>query len=162
MQTMRRKAIRKFATLALLLALVLLQPLWAGRAQADAIDGHWCHADGRLISIAGSRIVTPRGSEISGDYRRHFFTYHVPVAEPAAGTVVFMTQLNEQTIHVRRGADLATAEAAAPETWRRCSAAVSLGRDPSLSHPPIAAKIQLGWRTFGSVSCAGGNRTTAA
>ena len=66
MQTMRRKTIRKFATLALLLALVLLQPLWAGRAQADAIDGHWCHADGRLTSIAGSRIVTPRGSEISG------------------------------------------------------------------------------------------------
>jgi hypothetical protein len=100
---MGRKAIRKFATLTLLLALVLLHSLWAKHARADAIDGHWCHADGRLMSIAGPRIVTPRGSEIGGDYRRHFFTYHVPAAEPAAGTVVFMTQLNEQTIHVRRG-----------------------------------------------------------
>jgi hypothetical protein len=36
-----------------------------------------------------------------------------------------MTQQNEQLIHVRRGADLATAETAAPETWRRCSAEVS-------------------------------------
>jgi len=122
---MGRKAIRKLAPPALLLALVLLQSFWAGHARADAIDGHWCHADGRLISIAGPRIVTPQGSELSGDYRRHFFTYHVPAAEPAAGTVVFMAQLNEQTIHVRRGADLTTAEAAAPETWRRCSAAVS-------------------------------------
>jgi hypothetical protein len=125
MQTLRRKGTRKFATLALLLAVALLQSLWARHARADAIDGHWCHADGRLISIAGPRIVTPQGSEISGDYRRHFFTYHVPAAEPAAGTVVFMTQLNEQTAHVRRGADLATAETAAPETWHRCSAEVS-------------------------------------
>ncbi len=125
MQTMGRKATRKLANLAFLLALVLLQPLWARHARADAIDGHWCHADGRLLSIAGPRIVTPLGSEVSGDYRRHFFTYHVPAAEPAAGTVVFMTQLNEQTIHVRRGADLTTSEAAAPETWRRCSAEMS-------------------------------------
>ena len=125
MQTLRRKGTRKFATLALLLAVALLQSLWARHARADAIDGHWCHADGRLMSIAGPRIVTPQGSEISGDYRRHFFTYHVPAAEPAAGTVVFMTQLNEQTTHVRRGADLATAETAAPETWHRCSAEVS-------------------------------------
>ncbi len=74
MQTVGRNAIQKFATLALLLALVLLQSLWAGHARADAIDGHWCDADGRLISIAGPRVVTPKGSEIGGDYRRHFFT----------------------------------------------------------------------------------------
>ena len=125
MQTMGQKANPKFATLALLLALVLLQSLWARHARADAIDGHWCHADGRLLSIAGPRIVTPLGSEVSGDYRRHFFTYHVPAAEPAAGTVIFMTQLSEETIQVRRGADLAIAEAATPETWRRCSAEMS-------------------------------------
>lgn len=125
MQTMGRTAIRKIATFALLLALVLLQPLWARHARADAIDGHWCHADGRLISIAGPRAITPRGSEIGGDYRRHTFTYLVPAAEPAAGSVVFMAQLNEEKIHVRRGADLAAAEAAAPETWLRCSAKVS-------------------------------------
>jgi hypothetical protein len=125
MQTMRPKAMRKIAALTLPLALALLQPLWAGHARADAIDGHWCHADGGLMSIAGPRIVTPRGSEISGDYRRHNFTYHVPAAEPAAGTVVYMAQLNDETIHVRRGADLAAAEAAAPETWHRCAAAVS-------------------------------------
>ncbi len=125
MHTMGRKATRRIVTLALLLGLVLLQSLWARHARADAIDGHWCYADGRLMSITGPRIVTPQGSEISGDYRRHFFTYHVPAAEPAVGTVVFMNQLNEQTIHVRRGADLATAETAAPETWRRCSAEMS-------------------------------------
>ena len=122
---MGRKATRRIVTLASLLALVLLQSLWARHAWADAIDGHWCYADGRLMSITGPRIVTPQGSEISGDYRRHFFTYHVPATEPSAGTVVFMTQLNEQTIHVRRGDDLVTAEIATPETWHRCSAEVS-------------------------------------
>lgn len=125
MQTMEPRAVRKSAAPVLLLALVLLQPFWAGQARADAIDGHWCHSDGRLISIAGPQIITPQGSEIGGDYQRHFFTYTVPAAEPTAGTVVFMAQLNEETIHLRRGADLTAAQAAAPETWRRCSAAVS-------------------------------------
>ena len=125
MQTERQKVTRNIAPMTLLFALVLMQSIWSRHAQADAIDGHWCHTDGRLISIAGARGVTPQGNEIDGDYRRHYFTYDVPAAEPAAGTVVFMAQLNEQTIHVRRGADLTAAEAAAPETWRRCSAAVS-------------------------------------
>jgi hypothetical protein len=125
MQTIGQASMRNFAILASLLAPLLLQLLWANEARADAIDGHWCHPDGRLMSIAGPRIITPQGSEISGDYRRHLFTYHVPAGEPAAGTVVFMTQLNQQTIQVRRGADLAAAKVAAPETWQRCSARVS-------------------------------------
>jgi hypothetical protein len=124
-QIVGRRATRKVAALALLLALALVQTLWVGHARADAIDGHWCHADGRQMSIAGPRIVTPRGSDISGDYRRHYFTYHVPASEPAAGTVVFMAQLNEQTIHVRRGTDQAAAAAGAPETWHRCSDVIS-------------------------------------
>ena len=127
MKTIRRFAVPSLVTALLLAPIVLLLAiaLPGGPARADAIDGDWCHAKGGLMSIAGPAIVTPRGSETSGDYRRHFFTYHVPANEPAAGSVVFMTQLNEQTIQVRRGADLAAAEAADPEIWRRCLAKVS-------------------------------------
>ncbi len=121
MHILRRFTIPALASFVLLLTITLP----GGPARADAIDGHWCHAEGGLMSIAGPSIVTPRGRETSGDYRRHFFTYHVPASEPAAGSVVFMTQLDEQTVQVRRGADLAAAEAAAPEIWRRCSAKVS-------------------------------------
>lgn len=127
MRTVRRAAAPGIVTPLLLAPFVILLAIALphGPAWADAIDGNWCHADGRLMSIAGPSIVTPRGSQISGDYRRHFFTYRVPASEPAAGSVISMNQLNEQTIQVRRGADLAAAEAATPETWRRCTAAVS-------------------------------------
>ena len=36
------------------------------RAWADKIDGDWCFEDGRHLSIAGPRIVTPLGSHIAG------------------------------------------------------------------------------------------------
>ena len=44
----------------ILLALPLLA-LSGGTALADAIDGDWCHGDGRRLSINGPDIVTPGG-----------------------------------------------------------------------------------------------------
>ncbi|MGH6946214.1 MAG: hypothetical protein ACREDZ_02705, partial [Kiloniellales bacterium] len=43
-------------------------------ARADAIDGHWYSEDGRLFSIAGSKIVTPAGITTHGNYSRHAFS----------------------------------------------------------------------------------------
>jgi hypothetical protein len=84
-------------------------------AKADAIDGHWCSADGRNLSIQGSKIVTPAGHPTTGDYARHFFTYRVPADEPGAGGVIKMVLRNEQTV------DLAREEpGASVETWTRC------------------------------------------
>ncbi len=100
-------------------ALVLLLP--AGGARADAIDGNWCHADGRRISISGPQIVTPGGNRISGNYGRHDFSYIVPADEKPGGQTVNMTLLNEYTVHLRVGKD-----AAAPnEEWKRCAPSIS-------------------------------------
>jgi hypothetical protein len=93
----------------------------AAPAFADAIDGDWCHNDGRRFSIRGPQIVTPGGRWMEGDYSRHAFNYVVPTPEPGAGKTVFMTLLDENHVHLRLGEPF-TAD---PELWIRCSPSVS-------------------------------------
>lgn len=100
------------------LGLVML----AGPACADAIDGNWCHHDGRRFTIRGPEIVTPGGKRMEGSYSRHAFSYTVPAPESGAGQAIIMTLLNENTVQLRRG----EASAGAPqETWVRCGPSVS-------------------------------------
>lgn len=99
-----------------------------GPALADAIDGNWCHNDGRRFSIRGPEIVTPGGKAMEGNYSRHWFSYVVPVPEPGAGETIFMTLLNENTVQTRRGEAVS-----AQETWIRCSPSISAVR--ALSSP---------------------------
>jgi hypothetical protein len=96
----------------------------SGPALADAIDGHWCHNDGRRFSIRGPAIVTPGGKTMEGNYSRHWFSYVVPLSEPGAGETVFMTLLNENTVQTKRGET-----ASGAETWVRCSPSISAIRD---------------------------------
>lgn len=103
----------------LTMALALALSAVATAALADAIDGNWCHNDGRRFSIRGPEIVTPGGKQMAGQYSRHFFNYTVPVPEPGAGQVIEMTLLNENTVNLRLG------DAGTPETWVRCSPSVS-------------------------------------
>jgi len=104
--------------------------LIAAPAFADAIDGDWCHApDGRRFSIRGPDIVTPGGARLKGDYSRHAFSYAVPAPEPGTGKTVFMTLLDENTVHLRLG----EAIAANPETWIRCSPTTSALAFPTWS-----------------------------
>ena len=94
----------------------------ADPALADAIDGNWCHTDGRRFSIRGPEIVTPGGKRMEGNYSRHWFSYTVPTPEPGAGQTVFMALANENTVYLRLG------EAAADkpqETWVRCAPTIS-------------------------------------
>ena len=92
--------------------------LSAGTALADAIDGDWCHADGRRLSINGPDIVTPAGTALKGDYDRHHFTYVVPANEADAGATVAMVLLSElqMTLKPRKGEE---------QIWRRCGKPVS-------------------------------------
>ncbi|MSP89712.1 MAG: hypothetical protein EXQ92_13025 [Alphaproteobacteria bacterium] len=90
-------------------------------ALADAIDGDWCHSDGRHFQIVGPQIVTPKGQRIAGNYGRHDFNYVVPAAEPDAGQTVDMRLINDQTVHLR----LSGNAAAEPQVWRRCTPRVS-------------------------------------
>src|SRR5438093_8049916 len=83
-------------------------------ARADAIDGDWCAADGRRLSILGPAITTPGGARITGDYSRHHFRYVVPKAEPGAGDTVEMSLRSEEEVWVQPRLD------AEIEAWHRC------------------------------------------
>ena len=88
--------------------------LSATAANADAIDGDWCAEDGRHLSIQGPKLVTPRGTETAGNYRRHSFDYVVPAADPGAGTEIALVLIHDDLMHgTRPGVD-------GVETWRRC------------------------------------------
>jgi hypothetical protein len=99
------------------LALPLLV-LFSGAALADAIDGDWCHGDGRRLSINGPDIITPGGTHLKGDYDRHHFSYVVPVSEPGAGATVAMVLLSEILMRL-------TPPAGEEQTWRRCGKPIS-------------------------------------
>jgi len=86
----------------------------AGQAWADQIDGDWCFpADGRNLTIQGDDIVTPSGTNTTGDYTRHAFRYVVPSSDPGAGNEINMRQLNDQTMVLLQ-------PDGTEETWKRC------------------------------------------
>lgn len=94
-------------------------------AQADAIDGHWCHQDGRRLQITGPAIVTPAKTPTEGQYDRHHFSYVVPPGEPGAGTTINMTLMGEMTMVMKAGD---TAE----QTWNRCGPPISVRSGPQI------------------------------
>lgn len=106
----------RLKTLISALALTML----AGPALADAIDGNWCHSDGRRFTIRGPEIVTPGGKHMEGNYGRHSFSYTVPAPEPGAGQNILMMLVNENTVQLRLGET-----ASAVETWLRCLPSIS-------------------------------------
>jgi len=89
-------------------------------ARADAIDGEWCRADDKRMSIRGPNIVTPGGGQIRGEYSRHAFSYVVPAGETGAGEEVSITLLSEILAHARQGKDNAPIQ-----VWNRCQPGVS-------------------------------------
>ena len=110
--------VRRTHVLFALMLLFTTEPAWA-----DAIDGNWCHPDGRRFTIRGPAITTPGGSRIQGEYDRHHFTYQIPTPEPRAGEKVFMTLMGEYLVHLRVGSE---ASSAGPlEEWNRCGPSIS-------------------------------------
>jgi hypothetical protein len=86
----------------------------ASPALADKIDGDWCSTtEAAHFSIAGDIIITPAGTQTTGDYRRHTFSYVVPPGDPGAGQAIAMRQLNEEEI-------LVSIDGGEPVLWRRC------------------------------------------
>jgi len=86
-------------------------------ALADRIDGDWCSADGKHLSIEGPRIMIPSGAEISGQYDRHYFRYSGPAGDPEAGQTIEMQQLSDEEMRLQRTTG---GEKMPVETWRRC------------------------------------------
>ncbi len=104
-----------------LVTLALLAP--GGRVWADTIDGNWCFADGRRLSIQGSDLVSPGGKRMTGDYDRHAFAYVVPAGEASAGATVFMILIDDDTVQLKVGAH--PSALGEGEVWRRCSERLS-------------------------------------
>jgi hypothetical protein len=117
----------RFSVLPVPAGMVLLLGL-GGSALADAIDGDWCRADGRRMSIRGPDIVTPGGKQTRGDYNRHFFSYVVPAGEAGAGEKVAITLLSEYLAHARQGGD-----GAPVQVWNRCQPGISEGKPAGTS-----------------------------
>lgn len=111
---MTQSTVSKSGRAALAVAVLAALGVAPGSARADAIDGRWCHGDGRSFSIEGPQIVTPGGQAITGDYDRHAFAYVVPPREPGAGGQVSMNLLDDDHVSVRAGDGEA-------KVWRRCS-----------------------------------------
>ena len=104
---------------ALVVTAVLFATLFVpGPARADAIDGNWCHEDGRRLTIKGPQLTTPAGAEIEGDYDRHGFAYVAPAAEPDAGATVSMVLLSETQMRMK-------APSNPDQLWRRCGKPIS-------------------------------------
>lgn len=94
--------------------------LQTGVGRADAIDGDWCSADGRRMSISGEQITTPGGKRIQGNYSRHAFDYVVPDGESGPGDVVTIVLRGEYLALSRQGP-----VDGRPTEWRRCKEEIS-------------------------------------
>ena len=108
--------LRNFSRIPALAALLLA--LSATAVRADAIDGDWCHADGRKLSINGTALTTPAGNKLTGDYDRHHFAYVVPAGEPGTGAKVSIVLLSELQMRLKP-------PAGEEQDWRRCGKPVS-------------------------------------
>ena len=94
--------------------------LQTGVGHADAIDGDWCSANGKRMSILGEKITTPGGNRINGNYSRHAFDYVVPAGESGSGEIVNIILRGEYLAISRQG----PADSPATE-WRRCKETIS-------------------------------------
>lgn len=103
-----------------LLGLAVAMLLPAVGAWADAIDGNWCHSDGRNMSIDGPQIVTPGGKRMAGNYDRHAFTFVAPKGEPKAGSTISMILIDDDTLNLTVGGGTAEPAQRKMQVWRRC------------------------------------------
>ena len=94
--------------------------LQIGVGHADAIDGDWCAANGKRMSILGEKMTTPGGNRINGNYSRHAFDYVVPAGEDGSGETVHIILRGEYLAISRQG----PADSPATE-WRRCKETIS-------------------------------------
>lgn len=111
---MSRKSI--FAV-ALVIHAVALSISGAFAQTLPALDGNWCHADGKRLTVKGPDIVTPAGKSLRAEYARTFASWVIPDGEPNAGTTTTMMLIGADRAHTREGA-----ADTPPLEWRRCSA----------------------------------------
>jgi hypothetical protein len=115
---MNRKSNRKsIVAVALFIRMAPLSVAAAHAQNLPALDGNWCHADGKRLSVKGADIVTPGGKPLRADYARTFASWVIPDGEHNAGMTVTMMLIGSDRAHTREGA-----ADTPPLEWRRCPA----------------------------------------
>lgn len=91
-------------------------PVSAALAQGlPALDGNWCHPDGKRLTVKGPDVITPAGKSLRAEYARTFASWVIPDGEPSAGTTITMMLIGTDRAHTREGA-----ADTPPLEWRRC------------------------------------------
>ncbi len=109
---------RKSIAVATLFIRITTLPVSAALAQSlPALDGNWCHADGKRLTVKGSDVVTPAGKPLRAEYARTFASWVIPDGEPNAGATITMMLVGSDRAHTREGA-----ADTPPLEWRRCPA----------------------------------------
>jgi ABC-type phosphate transport system substrate-binding protein len=111
---MLRKSI---VAVALIIRVTTLAVSGAIAQNLPALEGSWCHADGKRLTVKGSDVVTPAGKPLRAEYARTFASWVIPDGEPNAGTTVTMMLIGTDRAHTREGA-----ADTPPLEWRRCPA----------------------------------------
>jgi hypothetical protein len=88
-----------------------------GQKYVQALDGDWCQADGKRLSVKGADVVLPGGKPLRADYARTYASWVVPQGEQNAGMTVTMMLVGSDRAHTREGA-----ADTPPLEWRRCPA----------------------------------------
>lgn len=88
-------------------------------AGETGVDGSWCAADGRRISVDGLSVVTPGGQRATGRYSLRAFTFELPAGEWLAGAEVWMERKGADAVRV---STLSKGHEGPPphDLWRRC------------------------------------------
>lgn len=113
-QTNRMSRLSTFCAL----TIVMLAASTFGAA-ADQIDGTWCSPSGQILSINGTKVVTPGGNTVVARYDRHHIDYLIPVGEQGAGDRFLADQMNDEQIRVRIMNE-AQSKSGTPEIWTPC------------------------------------------
>ncbi|MCF6200060.1 MAG: hypothetical protein L3J67_11835 [Hyphomicrobiaceae bacterium] len=86
---------------------------------ADQINGNWCAADGRTISIDGPHVTTPAGNTVLAIHGRHHIDYLIPENETDAGHRFTADQLDDERISVQI-IDSKTGQRSPAQIWVPC------------------------------------------
>ncbi|MEM7170879.1 MAG: hypothetical protein AAF530_11965 [Pseudomonadota bacterium] len=97
-------------------SLIVAALFWA---QAPLVDGSWCAADGRRITVEGLTVLTPEGQRTQGEYGDRAFRFQAPPGEWPAGAIIWMELKSSDSVRVSVESD--SQQGPPPhDRWIRC------------------------------------------
>ncbi|WP_425416827.1 hypothetical protein [Oricola indica] len=110
----RSEDMKTMQRLALILPALLL---FAAPARAHEIDGNWCSADGRMLSVHEGTASIPSGAKVIGEHKDHIFRYVGPAEDPESGHDVRIRIFHDEDLVLER---IIEGSPQPEERWHRC------------------------------------------